>query len=336
MKHILITGIHGFIGQHLTRYLLDCKYRVSGIDTVMHEPEFFSGKKIDYHHADITNPAALENITSDIDTVIHLAAIPRNDLRKSWDEYLAVNVNGTENILNEAQRSGVKRFVFVSTVEAAGFGDGLHPRSETDKPNPTNNYGKSKLAAEKIVTDFPGRIERVIIRLPMIYGPGTMLIVPKLFGMVKHGVYPLIGSSQTKMEFCYVENAVTGITLAANHKKAPGNLFYLSDERSYTIREVIRAVARSVGVPVRFICFPTPLAYVFAVIWEMVAKLFPFPPVVSPHSKKPFFSRETVWWTTRNVNIISTEKITATLGYKPPVAIDEGCRRTAAWLKKQS
>lgn len=336
MKHVLITGIRGFIGQHLARHLLDHKYCVSGIDSAVHEPEFFTEKKIKYLHADITNPETLENICNNIDTVIHLAAIPRNDLRKSVEEYRAVNVNGTENLLNEAQRAGVKRFVFISTVEAAGFGDGMHPRSETDIPNPMNNYGKSKLFAETIVTNFSGSIERVIIRLPMIYGPGTMLIVPKLFGMVKHGFYPLIGSGQTKMEFCYVENAITGITLAANHKNAPGNLFYLSDERSYTIREVIRAVARSVGIPVRFICFPTPLAYVFAVIGEIAAKLFPFPPIVSPYSKKPFFSRETVWWTTRNVNIISTDKIKTILGYKPPIAIDEGCRRTAAWLKKQS
>jgi UDP-glucose 4-epimerase len=229
----------------------------------------------------------------------------------------------------------VKRFVFVSTVEAAGYGDGIHPRREEDEPHPTNNYGKSKLEAEKLVLDGQWSFERTVIRLPMVYGPGTFLIVPKLFGMVKRGFYPLIGNADTLMEFCYVANSVQGLRLAGEHTAAAGELFYLSDERSYSIREVVSEIAKAVGVRVQFVRIPTWLAMVVALKWEIVAKMLPFPPIVSKYSRKPFFTRETVRWTTRNVNVVSTEKMRRMLGYQPGVGIAQGCAETAQWLREQ-
>ena len=330
MKSILVTGCNGFIGRHLTAALLARGFAVRGVDRT--ERSDAPVDRFEFVNADLTGETAAAGCMNGIDTVIHLAAIPREDRSKTWADFESVNITATRRLLEAAQNAGVKRFVFISTVEAAGFGNGRAPRSEEDTPAPVNNYGKSKLAAELVVREPHWTIERVIIRLPMIYGPGTDLIDAKLFGMVRRRLYPLIGNGSTLMEFCYVENAVHGIILAAEHPAAAGELFYLSDERSYSIREVITAVAGGVGVRILFISLPVPIAYALATLWETAAKLIPVPPLIMPASKKPFFSRETVWWTTHNVNIVSTEKITRMLGYKASVPIDEGCRRTAAWL----
>jgi UDP-glucose 4-epimerase len=246
-----------------------------------------------------------------------------------------VNVLGTTALLEEARRAGVKRFVYISTVEAAGYGDGVNPRRESDEPDPDNNYGRSKLQAEKIVMNGSWPFERVVVRLPAIYGQGTLLIVPKLFGMVKRGFYPLIGSGNARMEFCNVENAVQAIVLAGTRPEAAGELFYVSDERSYSIKEVISAIAAAMNKRVLMLHIPRWAAYTAAGLWELCAKIFPFPPLVSAASKKPFLTRETVWWTTRNVNIVSTEKIRRVLGYALQVSLSRGCDETWEWLKSR-
>jgi nucleoside-diphosphate-sugar epimerase len=331
----LVTGANGFIGQHLCRSLLDNGLTVRGLRHSDQPLYFVREDEVEWRSGDLTRPKPLAGICDGIDTVYHLAALPRNDLSKSWDDFLAVNVRGTEALLAEAQRAGVRRLVFVSTVEAAGYGDGIHPRREDDEPHPDNNYGKSKLLAERAVLTGGWSLERTVVRLPMVYGPGTFLIVPKLFGMVRRGWYPLIGSGNTLMEFCYVANAVRALRLAAEKPEASGQLFYVSDERSYCIREVVSEIAKAMGVKVRFMRVPVWLAMVIAIKFEVLAKLLPFPPIVSRYSRKPFFTRETVRWTTGNVNVVSIERIRRMLGYRPATGIAQGCAETARWLREQ-
>lgn len=336
MPSILITGANGFVGQHLCRNLLDDGHAVRAMVHGDNPLYFIEKNEVEWIEADLGKPESLANIMNGIDIVYHLAAIPRNDLRKTWDEFTQVNIDGTGILLERAEKAGVRRFVFISTVEAAGYGNGVDPRKEEDPPQPDNNYGRSKLEAEKLVLNSKLNMECSVLRLPMVYGPGTFLIVPKLFGMVKRGFYPLIGNGDTLMEFCYIDNAIQAIRLCGEKENAANELFYVSDERSYTIREVIITIAMATSRKVRFLRIPIFLANFLAATWEIIAKVLPFPPIVSLYSKKPFFTRETVYWTTRNVNIVSTEKIKQRLGYNPQINILEGCRRTAEWLEKQS
>ena len=333
MKKILVTGANGFIGQHLVKRLLSEGYIVRGTKYSEHLQYFFKSEKIEWRTVDLQKKTSLNGIARNVSCIYHLAAIPNNDHSKTWEDFYKVNVLGTIALLEEAKAASVKRFVYISTVEAAGYGDGINPRKESDDSKPDNNYGKSKLEAEKIVLNGTWPFECVVVRLPAIYGPGTFLVVPKLFGMVKRGFYPLISSGNTLMEFCYVENAVQAIVLAGTRAEANGELFFVSDDRSYSIKEVIVAIAEAMNKRAFMLHIPRWIAYIVACLWELAAKLFPFPPIVSPLSKKPFFTRETVWWTTRNVNIVSTEKIRRLLGYSPSVSLQRGCSETWAWLK---
>jgi UDP-glucose 4-epimerase len=152
--------------------------------------------------------------------------------------------------------------------------------------------------------------------------------------MVRRGFYPLIGGGSAKMEFCYVDNAVDGILLAGEKKEAAGEIFYVSDERSYSIKEVVSNIADSTGKKVRFIRVPVFAANLLGLCWEIAAKILPFPPIISKYSRKPFFSRETVFWTTKDVNTVSIQKIKDMLGFSPNVSIKDGTLKTVEWLNK--
>lgn len=332
MNRVLVTGANGFIGQHLCRKLIDSGCFVRGLGHEKNKLYFISEDEIEFIYGDLRNVNTLPGIMDNIDTVYHLAAIPRNDLSKTWQDFYDINIKGTEDLLNLAKKSNVKKFIFISTVEAAGYSINFTPRVENEIPNPTNNYGKSKLEAEKIVLGNKFGIDVTVARLPMIYGPGTFLIVPKLFGIVKKGFYPFIGNGKTLMEFCYVGNAVEALFLLGTNSKSNNNLFYISDYRSYTIKEVIDAIAKSQNRKYLPIYVPVFIANFIALVFELLAKIIPYPPIISSVSKKPFFTRETVWWTTRNVNTVSTKKIQKEIGYKCIYSINEGCRVTSEWF----
>jgi UDP-glucose 4-epimerase len=332
--HVLVTGANGFIGQHLVRALLDAGQVVRCMYNAKKPLHFFKEAEVEWWDADLRDANSMQGIAKNIDLVYHLAAIPRNDISKSWEDFRIQNIEGTALLLKESNSSGVKRFVYVSSVEAAGYGDGTHPRVESDPCHPENNYGKSKLLAEELVGKDGWSFEYVITRLPMVYGPGTFLIVPKLFGFVKKGFYPLIGSGETLMEFCYVKNAVSALLLAGLDARAKGELFYVSDMRSYSIKEVVLHIAHAMNVKLVLLHIPISLALATAFLFEAIARVLPFPPIVSRYSGKPFFTRETVRWTTRNCNIVSTEKIKKLLGYSPSVDISDGCNQTATWLRE--
>lgn len=334
--NFLITGGDGFIGQHFINMLIQEGHSVVAL---YHEKltRYFipNSNRIRWIHCNLSTNNDIGDIGDSIDVIVHLAAISRNDLSKKWSEFVTVNAKGTENIAKLAEMAGVKRFVYVSTVEAAGFGNGLEPRKETDNPKPDNNYGKSKLLGERVLTSKKWNFDYVIVRLPMIYGPGTKLIVPKLFGAVKLGWYPIIGDGKTKMEFCFVENAINAIYLCAIHKAAPNELFYISDQKTYSIKEVIENIAISMNIKIKLVYIPVFIAYIGALSFEILAKIFPFHPIKSKYSGKPFITRETVYWTTRDVNWVSSQKIRHLLNYNPSISIQEGCKITAQWLRKE-
>ena len=149
MEKTLVTGANGFIGQHLVKKLLSEGHGIRGTKYTERPLYFFKAEEIDWRTVDLQKKESLKGIAEGIDCIYHLAAIPNNDHSKTWKDFYSVNVEGTLSLLEEAKKSGVKRFVYISTVEAAGYGDGINHRKESDEPKPDNNYGKSKLRSRK-------------------------------------------------------------------------------------------------------------------------------------------------------------------------------------------
>ena len=283
---------------------------------------------------DIRDREAMRRAVRDVDHVYHLAAISRYDLNVPPAEYQSTNVDGTRNVLETADAAGVRRVVFTATIEAVGTSKDGKPLTEETPQQPRNIYGQSKLDAENLVRAYSSghELETVVVRPPMIYGPRDLILCQRLFRIIQRGFYPLIGDGQALTEFCFVANQVHGLRLAAE-RGAPGGVYFISDERSYSIETIVGAIATELGVRPFTPHLPVPLALAIGLGFEALSKVLRFYPFLIPQTGRPPFSRKTVEWTSESRLYCDIAKARAELGYEAPFTLEEGIRKTVAWYK---
>ena len=121
-------------------------------------------------------------------------------------------------------------------------------------------------------------LETVVVRPPMIYGERELILFNRLFRILEKGIYPLIGTGSALTEFCYVKNQVQGIRLVAT-RGMPGEVYFISDERSYSVEEIIRAIADEMGTRVWTPHIPIPVAMAMGFVFEGLSYILPFYPI---------------------------------------------------------
>lgn len=335
-RRALVTGAAGFIGSHLTDALTADGIPVRALDLPGADRAWGTGGTAESVAGDLRDRESLRTAMRDVDTVYHLAAISRHDARLPDTEYEAVNVQGTRNVLEVAEASGVRRVVFTATIEAVGMSGDGRPLTEESPQSPRNVYGRSKLEAERLVRAFASKrgMTTVVVRPPMTYGPRELLLCARLFKPIQRGVYPLVGSGQALTEFCYVGNQVQGIRLAAERGRDK-DVYFISDERPYTIEHLVRSIAQTLGVRVFTPHLPIPIAYALGLTFEGLSKVFRFYPFLIPQTGRPPFSRKTVAWTSESRLYVDIGKARRELGYEPKTPLDDGLRITVDWYRKQ-
>jgi UDP-glucose 4-epimerase len=332
----LISGAGGFIGSHLTEHLLQQGHAVRGLLMPEESDQFLAGLAVETVRGDIKRRQSLEMAVEGIDTIYHLAAISLHDARLPDSEYIAVNIEGTRNLLNAAVAAGVKRFLYTATIEAVGLSQDGKPLTEESEQRPRNIYGRTKMEAEKLVLDYAKkkRIETIVVRPPMIYGPREFILLRRLFKIIALGFYPLIGSGRALTEFCYVKNQVHGIALAAA-RGTSGSIYFISDERPYTIEEIVSTIAAELGTHAWTPHLPVPIAKTIGASLEILNKLLPFYPFRIPQTGRPPFSRKTVEWTAESRLYVDISKAREELGYRPAYSLSDGVQETIAWYRER-
>ncbi len=329
-----VTGGNGFIGAHLVDRLVAEGSDVTCLALKGSDVSRLKKLGVEIVFGDLRDADSLKKAARDVDAVFHLAALARAYEHLGESDYTETNVIGTRNLLEAFRERKIKKFVYVSSIEAVG-GTAGKPRTEESPCNPIGIYGKTKRGGEILVMEYSKKynMPNCIIRIPMIYGPGNLLLWPRLFNIVRKGYYPIVGGGDTKFEFCFVENAVEGMVLAAKSKSSAGEVFFISDETSYKIKEVLKAIAEEMGVNLRIVRLPYALAYAAAISFEGLSRIFKFYPFAVPETGRPAFSRRTIRWTTKDTWICDTSKAKKILGYKAPYSLKEGLKRTIGWYR---
>lgn len=256
---VLVTGANGFVGHALCRALRTQGVAARGAVRQQPEPDQVAVGNLD--GATDWN-VALRGCS----VVIHLAArvhVMDDNAGDPLAAYRMVNVDATVNLARQARASGVRRFVFVSSVKVNGEATHRKPFSAADVPAPCDPYGHSKMEAETALQVF-GResgLEIVIVRPPLVYGPGVKANFLNLMKLVQLGL-PLPFRLATGLRsIVAVDNLVDLLILCSTHANAPGGIFMVSDGRDLTVRELVQSIALAMGKTVWMLPVPPQLMY---------------------------------------------------------------------------
>ena len=318
-KKALITGANGFIGQVITRHLEAKGVEVVGVDShTGGRPGLFTG--------DISTLGDWQRAFTGCDLVIHTAAVVSNavDADTTW----RVNVLGTRNVIEAATAAGVKRLVHLSSVRA--FSDVNFPDGVTERwPVRTdgNAYVDTKIASEHVVLQAhaAGEIAVTIIRPGDVYGPGSRPWVVLPIEAMKSGSFALPAGGKGIFSPVYVDDLVTGLIQAAEHPAGAGQILTLSGPRTTTTLEFFGHLHRMLGRSGNPKTVPMSLALLASGIVAFIAKLRGVGTELNP---------TTIRYLARTGGY-SSDKARAMVGYTPSVDLEEGMKRTEAWLRIQ-
>ena len=262
---VLITGVNGFIGQHLYREL-----HRRGIPAKGTARSSNSSNIADFVECDLEQTLSLDSLVIGCDTIIHLAGRAHNKDDGAIEKYFSANVDTTRRLIESATRNGVKRFVYLSSIKVNGeSNDPSTPIQVSDLPKPLDNYGASKLAAEECITRACAQsaTEYVIIRPTLVYGKGVRANFDSLIKLVKTGIPIPLGGLHNKRSMIGVNNLVDLIITASTESSARNNIFLASDGDDFSTPELINLIAKALDKKPR--TFSLPLSFL-----HIVAKMF--------------------------------------------------------------
>ena len=257
--------------------------------------------------------------------LIHTAGIihPRR-----VNEFYQVNVEGTKNLLAAAIKAGVRRAVIVSSNSPCGNNPTRDHRFDESSPyHPYMNYGRSKMLMELAVREVQrrGAIETVVIRAPWFYGPWQPPRQTEFFRMIRAGRAPIVGDGNDPRSMAYIDNLCQGLMLAALEPRAAGQIYWIADERPYSMNQVVDTVERLLETEFQQTCahkrmrLPGFAADVAQIIDGTLQSLGAYQQKIHVLSEM-------------NKTIACVVgKATAELGYRPAVALEEGMRRSLRW-----
>lgn len=244
LSTILITGGSGFLGTHLVKKLVGDGKKVRIFDRSPPQ-EKFNDEKVEVALGDVTDFGALLKACEGVDIVFHLAALlPAQGRRHGVPgEMYKANLEGTKRVLEASFRSGVKKFVHMSSSSVYGIPEKI-PCNEDSKKNPIGEYGRSKLEAEIACMEYYQKGLDVTILIPMtMVGPGMTGILRVLFDWIRRGkrIY-FIGSGNNRIQMLSVHDMVKVCQLVGRKNVASGEILNVGSENVPTVNDQIHAI----------------------------------------------------------------------------------------------
>lgn len=257
---ILVTGADGFVGSALCKYLLKQGEIVKG--TVRYQDQKAPGGVMRIVSGEINADTCWQKALGSVDVIIHTAArvhVMDDSSADPLASYREVNVEGTLNLARQAASAGVKRMVFISSIKVNGEETALGtPFTERDPPAPVDPYGISKFEAEIGLREIAiqSGMDVVIVRPPLVYGPGVKANFINMVRWVSKGVPLPLGSINNKRSFIALDNLVDFLYCCAQHPRAANQVFLISDGEDLSTSDLLRRMAVALDKPKRLVPIP--------------------------------------------------------------------------------
>jgi len=317
---VSVTGATGFVGgalvgklvslRHLEVLALTRKEPLHGLSNVVYRTLGDLSPDTDW-------PQGLFNT----DVLVHAAArvhVMSDTAVNPLIEFRRVNMHGTLNLARQAAASGVRRLIFISSIKVNGEATQPgHPFTADDIPAPLDAYGLSKMEAEQGLREITAQtgMEVVIIRPPLVYGPGVKANFAAMMRWLRRGVPLPLGAIDNQRSLVALDNLVDLIVTCLTHPAAANQTFLVSDGEDVSSTELLGRMGQAMGCPARLI--PVPVSWL-----KLAATLVGKQDVAQRLSGS------------LQVDISKTRQL---LGWKPPFSVDEGLKRAAeGYLREAS
>lgn len=310
---VLVTGATGFVGRAcvtklclaghpVRRSLQRASVRASGAEDVV--------------VGDLSVAPDWSAALRGVDTVVHLAArvhVMREKQPDALPAFRAANVEATRQLAERAAQTGVRRIVFLSSVKVNGEATSGRAFTEEDPPHPEDPYGISKREAEDALRDIATRtgLEVVILRPPLVYGPGVKANFLRMLRWVDRGIPLPFASVTNRRSLVYVGNLADAIVKCLEHPAAAGETFLVDDGEPVSTAQLLREIGAALDHPARLLPVPPALLRVAATLigrGDDAARLL-------------------------GDLVLDGSHLRCTLGWQPPYTRQEGLAATAAWFR---
>ena len=261
-RNIIVTGASGFVGRRVIAEMLGSNTNAN-IYALVRKPTFFDSNIREITITDINDTEWIKNFNEQIDCIIHIAGAAHNKMDKNEPDPLnyfrRVNTLATKKIANEAAEKGAKRFIFISSIGVLGTTTN-EPFSDETPENPISDYAISKYEAEleikKACENRNSNMEFVIIRPPLVYGPGAPGNFRRLMRLVSLGVPLPFGMIKNQRSMIAIDNLIDFIRVCATHPAAANQVFLISDNDDLSTKDIIRNLSKGMGI--RILLLPLP------------------------------------------------------------------------------
>lgn len=329
--NVLLTGGSGFVGQNLARRLIARGDQVTALVRRSSQRQALEGLGARLAFGDLTTGEGLAEAVEGQELVLHLAGITR---ARTHEEYHRANADGTRRLMEAvARKDKPARFVYCSSLSAAGPSTAGKPLREADEPAPLSIYGRSKLGGELAVRAYADRVPSVIVRPPIVYGPADRDFLPALLPMAKRGLVLKSGFGPKHYSLVHVDDLCEAILLAAEKgqtisSRDPGaGVYHVSDGREYTWEEVCDALMRALGRPrARVVSVPDALSWVAGFGSELGARVRGTVPMLNLDKARELRAEA---WT------CAIDRARNEIAFTPAYSLDHGFQNTIAWYRQE-
>jgi nucleoside-diphosphate-sugar epimerase len=314
----LVTGATGFVGSHLAEALRRRGDDVTALARSPGKAAALSPLGVRVVAGDLHDRAALERAVEGQDIVYHVAGIVA---ARSEADFMAANRDGTRNVIDAAERAGTGRLVYVSSMAAAGPTIKGRPLRGDERPRPVTAYGRSKLAAEQVVT--ASRLAWSILRPPMVYGPRDQEVL-KVFRLARLGIAPVLGDGSQELSAVHGADLADALIAVGTSAATVGRTYYACHPEIFTGAELARAVGRAMGKSPAVIRVPAVIGRGVLMMTEAAARLTGQTTILTADKANEFFQPA---WTG------DPEPLTRDTGWRAARDLRTGLEETYRWYR---